>query len=147
MTVIVDVSGAQGVGVACYGASLLCLGTAVLSASIHLALTNSMRQCVNARAGGEEERWAQIEGSEPPQCSYKPRPANIAPRNDSWQASRSNTQTAPRSGAVRLRRRERMRRRRRRLLGSSLPSDLTKRIRPLCAYMPYDVLRSRGMSS
>ena len=51
--------------------------------------------------GGEDERWAQIEGRAAPVSKYKPRSGDIAPRGTEWQAQKGNTQTPPCSGEVR----------------------------------------------
>ena len=51
-------------------------------------------------AGGEEERWAKLQGVEPPSCVHKAAVKNVAPRANSWRSSRSNTQTPSITGPV-----------------------------------------------
>ncbi|CAL8470350.1 g9892 [Coccomyxa elongata] len=48
--------------------------------------------------GGEEERWAKLQGKEPSSCVHKPAVKNVAPRPNSWRSSRSNTQTPSLNG-------------------------------------------------
>jgi hypothetical protein len=52
-------------------------------------------------AGGDEERWNEINGLPPPPHYFKPKTSNIAPRTTGWTPSKTNTQTPPVYGKVR----------------------------------------------
>ncbi|CAL5218446.1 g127 [Coccomyxa viridis] len=57
-----------------------------------------MQGCGLTCYGGEEERWAALQGLPPPTSAYRPGVSNVAPRANAWQPSRSNTQTPPVKG-------------------------------------------------
>ena len=51
-------------------------------------------------SGGEEERLAELQGLPPPDSGYRPAMRNVAPREEEWKPSKSNTQTLPVKGQV-----------------------------------------------
>lgn len=93
MTFLVDVAGMQGLGLMCYGEHMFVYNC---MQSEHPKAHLDFGDCT----GGEEERWAQLQGLPPPVSAYRPAMNNIAPRADAWAASRSNTQTPPLQGPV-----------------------------------------------
>lgn len=97
MTIIVDVTGGAGVGVACHGADILQMRKCCDPAWLVIQCSPRF-SC----AGGETEKLSLLQGASPPHCAYRPRVQSVAPRTDAWQPARSNTQTPPRSGPVRL---------------------------------------------
>ena len=61
-----------------------------------------MASCKKDKAcsGGEEERLAELQGLPPPDSGYRPAMRNVAPREEEWKPSKSNTQTLPVKGPV-----------------------------------------------